>query len=243
MQKNTVTQLNPTLSIHPTLESSAENNQPHLLSGKGQFGTELIALSKPYSPQVEALRALRGQLMMRWFNQEHKSLAIVSASTGEGCSYLAANLAVVFSQLGQRTLLVDANLRDPRQSSIFKLKINIGLADILAGNADLDAVTSLDYLDSLSVLGAGNVSASSHELLSRVAFKGFIKEAITNYDVVLIDTAPVSMTADAQATVAQSGGALMVSRLNHTRITDLTEMRDQIAITGAQIVGSVINDF
>jgi Mrp family chromosome partitioning ATPase len=79
--------------------------------------------------------------------------------------------------------------------------------------------------------------------LSRVAFKGFIKEAITNYDVVLIDTAPVSMTADAQATVAHSGGALMVSRLNHTRIADLTEMRDQIAITGAQIVGSVINDF
>jgi protein-tyrosine kinase len=213
------------------------------ISVKTHFGSELIAVSKPIAPQVEAIRALRGQLMMRWFNQGHKSLALVGANAGEGCSYLAANLAVLFSQLGQRTLLVDANLRNPRQASIFNLKTNIGLADVLTAQADLAEATKVDSLEKLSVLAAGNVASNSHELLSRAAFKEFMQQAVANYDVVLVDTTPLSLAADAQATIAHCGGALMVSRLNHTKIFDLTEMRDQIAVTGAQIIGSVINDF
>jgi chain length determinant protein tyrosine kinase EpsG len=186
---------------------------------------------------------LRGQLMMRWFDDEHRSLAVVSTKSGEGCSYLAANLAVVFAQLGQRTLLVDANLRDPRQHHIFKLKANIGLSDILAGRADLGSATQLESVENLSILSAGAVASNPLELLSRASFKGLIKQAAAQYNVVLVDTTPVTITADAQATVAHCGSALLVSRLNYTKFSDLTEMRDQIAITGAQIVGSVINDF
>ena len=70
-----------------------------------------------------------------------------------------------------------------------------------------------------------------------------MNQAIGLYDVVLLDTTPATITADAQATVARCGGALLVSRLNHTRLVDLTEVRDQIAVTGARIVGVVINDF
>jgi protein-tyrosine kinase len=246
MQNNTVTQLNLPASKVQTLEPhfGKSNGASHEADfGQHRFGSELVAISQPYSPQVEALRVLRGQLMMRWFDDEHRSLAIVSARSGEGCSYLAANLAVIFAQLGQRTLLVDANLRDPRQHLIFKLKANIGLSDILAGRADLGAATQLESVENLSVLSAGAAASNPLELLSRASFKAIMKQAVVQYDVVLVDTTPVTMTADAQATVAHCGSALLVSRLNHTKFSDLTEMRDQIAITGAQIVGSVINDF
>src|SRR5690606_31480932 len=77
------------------------------------FSKALIAAYKPYTPQVEALRALRSQLMIHWFEHGNKALAVVAANAREGCSDLAANLAVVFSQLGERTLLIDANLRQP----------------------------------------------------------------------------------------------------------------------------------
>ena len=78
---------------------------------------ELVAAYQPFSPRVEQLRAIRSQLMLRWFDraEERQVLTIVGAERGEGRSYLAANLAIVFSQLGERTLLVDADMRKPRQ--------------------------------------------------------------------------------------------------------------------------------
>jgi len=216
---------------------------PYLQAGQGNFSTKLVAAYQPFTQQVEALRALRSQLMMRWFSEGYRSMAIVSASAEEGCSYLAANLAIVFSQLGEKTLLVDANLRTPSQHSIFKLKENRGLSDILAGRASLDIATKVESFVDLSVLGAGTLPPNPQELLSRATFTDFMNQAIAQYDVVLVDTTPAANTADAQATVARCGGALLVSKLNHTRIADLAAMRDQISLTGAQVVGAVINDF
>jgi len=89
---------------------------PYLLPGESDVSQEVIAAYAPFTPQVEALRALRSQLMLRWFDTDplHRALAIISAERKEGRSFLAANLAVVFSQLGERTLLIDADLRKPR---------------------------------------------------------------------------------------------------------------------------------
>ncbi len=211
--------------------------------GQGNYSEELVAAYQPFSQQVEALRALRSQLMMRWFNESNKVLAIISANAGEGGSYLAANLAVMFSQLGERTLLVDANMRNPRQHIIFNLKESRGLSDIIAGRAGLDAVSHVEHFEDLSVVGAGTVPPNPQELLNRASFSYFMNQAANQYDVVLVDTSPATGSADAQAIVARCGGALLVSRLNRTRLADINEVRNQIAVTGAQLVGAVINDF
>jgi polysaccharide biosynthesis transport protein len=207
------------------------------------FNAELIAIKQPNAPQVEALRVLRSQLLKRWFSEGHRSLAIVSANAGEASCYLAANLAVIFSQLGKSTLLIDANLRDPHQHVIFNIKANVGLSEILAGHAGFDALTESETLENLSVLAAGSVSQSSHELLSQDIFTEFMKKAVAQYEIVLIDAAPTALTADAQDTLARCEGALIVSRLNHTRLSDLIELRDQITVSDVKLVGSVINDF
>jgi chain length determinant protein tyrosine kinase EpsG len=216
---------------------------PYLQDGQGNYSEELVAAYRPFSKQVEALRALRSELMLRWFNENNKSLAIVSANSGEGGSYLAANLAVMFSQLGERTLLIDANMRDPRQHRIFNLKENRGLSDIIAGRVGLEVVNQVEFFEDLSVLGAGTPPPNPQELLNRSSFTYFMKQATSQYDVVLVDTTPATATADAQATLARCGGALLVSRLNHTRLSEITEVRNQIAVTGAHLVGAVINNF
>lgn len=218
-------------------------NYPYLLEGQGNYSNELIAAYQPFSQKVEALRALRSQLMVRWFNDSNKSLAIVSANEGEGVSYLTANLAIMFSQLGMRTLLIDANMRDPRQHILFNLKEHRGLSDIIAGRAGLDVVSHVEFFENLSVLGAGTTPPNPQELLNRASFTYFIDQANDQYDIVLVDTSAATFTADAQVTVSRCGGALLVSRLNHTRLSDLTEVRNQIAVTGASLVGAVINDF
>lgn len=227
--------------IHQVL--ALQFNYPYLQAGQGNYSDDLVAAYQPFSQQVEALRALRSQLMMRWFNEDNKSLAIVSANVGEGVSYLAANLAIMFSQLGERTLLVDANMRDPRQHKIFNLKESRGLSDIIAGRAGMDVISKVEFFENLSVIGAGTTPPNPQELLNRASFTYFIDQASSQYDVVLVDTSPATATADAQVTVARCGGALLVSRLNHTRLADLTEVRNQITVTGARVVGAVINDY
>lgn len=243
MNNNTVAQLNPLVSMLTAVENNLENNHSTMHSAKNEFDPALFVMKQPHSQQSEALRSLRSQLLLRWFNAGNKSMALVGTNVGEGCSYLAANLAVVFAQLGLRTLLVDANLRDPNQHRIFNLKNEIGLSDILAGHTGQVVINPLDTIESLSVLSAGNVPSNAQELLSRTTFIELMKQVTPQYDVVLIDTAPGTTTADAQAAAACSSGVLLVSRLNHTKLSDLSDMRDYIAITGAEIVGSVINDF
>ena len=110
-------------------------DMPHFTSASEGPSRELVAAFAPFHPRAEEMRALRTQLLIRWYNPEQgrKSLVVASPEPGEGRSYVAANLAIVFSQLGARTLLVDADLRSPRQHEIFGLPQGHGLSTLLAG--------------------------------------------------------------------------------------------------------------
>lgn len=222
---------------------SLQFDYPYLQPGQGDFDPELVAAYQPFSTQVEGLRALRSHLLLRWFNEGCKSLALVSANSGEGCSHLAANLAVVFSQLGQHTLLVDANLREPRQHKIFKLGDTRGLSDILAGRTGMEAVTRVESFVDLSVLGAGTIPPNPQELTGHSSFADFMNDAMNHYDVIIVDTPPVAQFTDALSIAVRCGGALLVSRLNHTRLSELSGVHDQITSSGARVVGAVVNDF
>src|SRR5450830_1639547 len=145
-------------------------NYPYLPRGTGNFSDKLIAAYEPFGQQVETLRAIRSQLMLRWFARGHKALVVVSINADDGAAIFAANLAVVFSQLGEQTLLVDANLRKPRQHEVFNLTQRQGLSDVLAGRADMGAVTRIESFVDLSVLGAGTLPPNPQELLSRDGF-------------------------------------------------------------------------
>jgi chain length determinant protein tyrosine kinase EpsG len=214
----------------------------YLPAHEESFSRRLIAAYQPFSPQVEALRALRSQLVLRWFQQGAKMLAVISPNPGEGCSDLAANMAVVFSQLGERTLLIDANLRNPDQHNIFHLKQSRGLSDILIGRSDLSAINKLESLNSLSVLCAGTTPPNPQELLSRRSFSELLNRLREQYDVVIIDTPPAVVASDAQTVASACGGALLVSRIDQTRMADLTNVRDQLLVCDVQIVAAIAND-
>jgi protein-tyrosine kinase len=127
---------------------------PYLQPDEGRYSVQLVAAYQPFSRQVETLRAVRSQLMLRWF-AHRKGLVIVGVDCGDGASLFAANLAVVFSQLGENTLLVDANLRNPSQQNIFDIGVQQGLSDLLAGRIGLEAVVRIEEFVSLSILPAG----------------------------------------------------------------------------------------
>jgi protein-tyrosine kinase len=218
-------------------------NYPYLQQGEGNFSDKLVAAYQPFSPQVERLRAIRSQIMLRWIARGHKSLVIASANPGEGASLFAANLAVVFSQLGEHTVLVDANLRKPSQQSIFKLNGRQGLSDMLAGRADLTAIEKVSSFVDLSVLSAGTVPPNPQELLSRSEFRSLRSELESRYDVVLYDAAALSVGSDALALASQVGGVLLVARRNHTAVAAVNMATTQLMQAGAEVIGSVLVDF
>jgi chain length determinant protein tyrosine kinase EpsG len=204
---------------------------------------ELIAAYDPFGPRVEQLRAIRTQLLIRWFNPEEgrSKLAIVSPGTGEGRSYFAANLAVIFSQLGLRTLLIDANMRTPRLHAIFRIPNRTGLSAVLAGRTDHDNVVPIPGIPMLSVLPAGSIPPNPQELLSRPAFAALLKGAQTNFDLTLVDTPAAMLYADVQSVTYRTGDAVLLTRRDHTRIADAVRIVRELTDAGARVVGSVVN--
>lgn len=224
---------------------SRQFEYPYLMPGDTSVSQEVVAAFKPFSHAVERLRALRSQLMLRSLNPdvEDRSLAIVSPENGEGRSYIAANLAVVFSQLGERTLLIDADLRRPRQHQLFCLGNQAGLSAVLSGRAEPESVISrIPNLLGLSVLPAGAVPPNPQELLSRPAFSKLLEYSRQYYDVVLIDT-PAGHTADAETVATRAGAALAISRRNITSSQRLQELVVAIRRSGTPVVGAVLNEF
>jgi protein-tyrosine kinase len=212
-------------------------------SGDSELSAELLSMRQPFSVQAEALRGLRTQLLLRWFQQERdKALAIVSARGGEGCTTIAANLAVAFAQLGERTLLIDANLRRPRLHCLFGLKMDAGLSTVLAGRATFPAaLNTIAALPNLSVLCSGPIPPNPQELLSRASFSIMMERASATHDIVIIDAPGALDYGDAQIIAARAGGCLIITRRHHTRLADIDRIKVALRPTGAALLGMVIN--
>lgn len=216
---------------------------PYVQPGEAALSPRLLAAYAPFSPQVESLRAIRSQLMLRWFASGRRALAVVGADPEDGAAQFAANLAVVLAQLGEQTLLVDANLRTPRQHELFGLKAGQGLSDLLAGRAGLDVIARVAALGELSVLPAGTLPPNPQELLSREAFRSLHALLESRYDIVLYDLAPFGAGADALAASGRAGGVLLVARKDHTCVADVARMTGQLVEAGAEVVGAVVMEF
>jgi chain length determinant protein tyrosine kinase EpsG len=212
-------------------------------SPESGLSSELVAASDPDSDAVEHLRALRSQLMLRWFenDERHAALAVVSPGPGEGRSYIAANLAVLFSQLGKRTVLIDADLRRPRQHEIFGVPGRIGLSAVLAGRAGWEAVTEIKTVPGLWLLPAGAVPPNPQELLARQGFARLISALRSSYEVILIDTPSAEACADAGTVAARAGAALMVACRDRSSVSRLASLSDDLRQFGVTIVGAVLN--
>ena len=217
---------------------------PYLVRGQSDVDASVAAAYDPFGPEVEALRSLRTHLLLRMPRaaKQGTRLAIVSAGSGDGRSHLAANLAVVFSQLGERTLLVDADLRGSRQHSLFGIDNRSGLSTILAGRSDALAVQRIPKLVDLSVVPSGPRPPNPQELLGRPAFNTFLDQAARVYDVVIVDTPAVEAHAEALTIASRVGAALVVARKNASRVADLRAMTRAMEEARIALVGAVLNE-
>ena len=222
-------------------------NYPYLKVSNGVFDSELVAAYQPFSEQAEVLRGIRSQLSINWLGAGHKALAIVSPSKGDGRSYLAANLAVMFAQANKRTLLVDCDFRNSRQHEIFKYRCGVGLSAMLVGRVrqeDLERLPeAIPFFTNLSVLGAGAKPPNPLELLSGDRFHRILNELSIYYDVILLDSPAGEGQSDFQPISVCAGSALMVTKKAKTKMAEVKKMTQTLNNSNVNVVGSVMMDF
>jgi protein-tyrosine kinase len=204
-------------------------------------GPQLIFAHDPYNARSEKIRALRTELLLL-SDGSAMVLAIVGSGPAEGRSLLAAELAVAFGQLGRRTLLVDADMRQPCQHLLFQTSNTLGLAQSIEGphQATLYRIAGLP---ATSLLTAGTSPSNPLELLSDQRFERLIHTWRKQFEFIIIDTPPVSRFADGLNVAALAGRVLVVSRSVATTFKDLKEMLRRLALTRSQVLGAIINDF
>lgn len=219
---------------------------PYLLKDDGAISDSLVAAYSPYCHQVETLRTLRSQLMLRRFTGQpnRKMLSIISPGRGEGRSFLVANLAIVFSQLGERTLLIDADMRHPCQHELFKLDNRYGFSSLLAGRCnDVQAVQRVNNFVDLSVMTSGPIPPNPQELLGRPVLTNLLAGLNEEFDVILVDTSAASDFADAHIVTARTGAAVVLARKNHSLLELVSRQTESLSRSGVEVIGTVLSEF
>ncbi len=206
-------------------------------------GKELTLAHDPYSDRSETIRSLRTELLMRSNGRRGAGMfALLSPCAGEGRSLMAAELAIAFAQLGSRTLLVDADMRRPRQHLLFGADNSVGLAQALT-DVKLQRLHGVEGVPQMAMLTSGALPPNPLELLSGGAFERLAAEWRRNYEFVVIDTPPVSQYSDGLAVASVAGHVVVLSRKNSTPFSAFTELRRKLDTTNSWVVGAVMSDF
>lgn len=206
---------------------------------------ESVMVREPQSIEAEAIRVLRTRLVAQHLREGRRSLAVCSAAADVGCTYVTLNLAVAMAQAGVRTVVVDANLRDPMIADLCGLPLEMpGLADYLATDSmTLAEIVDTGLMPNLSAIGAGEIPSNPQELLSGARFRGLVDQLLREYDLTIFDTAPANVCSDGQRVATMAGFSLIVSRKHRSYVADVKTLAKQLRADRSVVVGSILNNF
>lgn len=210
-------------------------------SGKGQR-LPVLAITQSKSLVAEAYRTLRTNLQFSSLDHPLRSLVVTSAVATEGKTTTAANLAVVLAQSGKRVVLVDADLRRPSAHKLFGLSNGAGLTTALVEEPTvLNGFLRETEVENLRLLTAGPVPPNPQELLGSQRMEELLRRLERQVDIVVLDTPPTLVVADANILAARADGVLMVVNTGRTRRTAVRQAVDSIQQVGANLIGAVLN--
>ena len=239
----------PSLAVVPAFgDGVGANKRAGVLKGASSNGhekrIELVAQHLPKSQMSEAFRALRTALLLSQPERPPQVILVTSALPREGKTTAAANLAVTLAQLGDKTVLVDADLRKPGVGRLLNLGTGkyAGLSSYLAGVSSLDLVTvPHPQIPNLAAIPTGPLPPNPADLLSSHKLSEAIAELRSKYKFVVIDSPPIMAATDAVVLSVQTDGVLLVVRSGETPKEAFTRTRDLLTSVKCHLLGVVLN--
>lgn len=208
----------------------------------GAAHASLQFLHAPFSREAEEIRRLRSELLIR-FNQHQKiKVALISAGHGDGKSYMAASLAMALSQVGKRTLLIDADLRNSSQQDLFALGSPDGLSSVLAGRIGLQHAL-IQLMPNLHILPAGPRPPNPLEILRSPQIQNLLASCEDQFDAVVVDTYAAAQASDAQMVAHQIGAAILVARKDCSGMDALRQVTEEMQAARVELLGMIYNQF
>lgn len=210
---------------------------------------EIITRADPKSPVSEVFRTLRTNLQYMKKSNSCQTLVITSTVQGEGKSFVAANLAVTFAQASKKTLIIDADMRRPRQHTIFGVDMFPGLSNYLSGvnlsrsrhETSIKECIYATKIDNLYMMPSGNIPPNPSELLQSRKLNALLNEIEPNFDVIIFDGAPCLLVTDSTIISRVVDATILVASQNKTKMDDLKEAKRRINHVGGNIAGVVLN--
>jgi protein-tyrosine kinase len=225
---------------------SQQFNYPYQGRAPENVSAELVVATDPFDATAEFFRDVRTQLLGSVFNAGRPrklALAVCSTNVGDGKTFFAANLAVAFSQLSGRTLLIDADMRSPRQQELFGTDPSVlGLSNILSGRAEANVAKPIESLPNLYLLTVGVVPPNPLELVQGQAFDHLIDSVLPKFDYVIVDTPAADHGADGRVIAAKCGAAIVVGRKGVTQIDQLKTLSNSLKKSCDVFVGALLNE-
>jgi protein-tyrosine kinase len=204
---------------------------------------QLIVAHDLQHAHSEAIRGLCSELLLRTRNQGGAIISVLSPCAGEGRSQLAAEIAIGFAQLGRRTLLVDADMRHPRQHILFGVDNVSGLANGLVDTTAKLQVHGIEGLPQMALFTSGTSPSNPLELLTGIRFEQLALQWRRSFEYVIVDTPPAAESSDAIAVASVAANVLLLSRANVTPFSALKEVARKLETTHARTLGAVIGRF
>ncbi|MCX6907874.1 MAG: polysaccharide biosynthesis tyrosine autokinase [Verrucomicrobia bacterium] len=198
--------------------------------------------SHPNSAVAEAFHNLRATLDLIPGAKDSKVLMVTSSVPGEGKSFVASNLAIVFAQANLRTLLVDADLRRPGVHKSYLIETDAGLSAFLANSLSVGEIIHKTTIKNLDVVVVGAIPKKPAELLGSPRMRELIEEASKRYDRILIDSPPVNVVSDPLVLLPQSQGIIFVTKFRMARRGVVVRGLNKLRSSGGRVLGVVLND-
>lgn len=223
------------------LDSSKRDHKGRkaIIDGRSQ----LLAVMQPDDPAIESLRSLRTGLSFATLGANNKNIVITGATSALGKSFVSANLSALLASAGKRVLLIETDMRRPQLGAYFGYEPRAGLSNLLAGQKRFEDVVieNAASINGLDVLPSGQVPPNPGELLLTDAFNALLDRVQSDYDHILLDSAPILPVGDTLAVARQASTVLMVVRAEVSTLGEIRDAIRKLEASGARIKGIIFN--
>ncbi len=229
--------------LEASLETSSISRIPHLPLRSGMM-PEIEWLLRPATFPADEFRKLFLTLGGDQGTSERaRVLGVLSAVPREGKTLVATGLAIAAARAGYATILVDGDLKRPRIHEVFSLDGEVGILDHLAGRTSIDAIVHSTRFENLSILPAGTPTPDLERLAQPRALAKLIEQLRGRYQVVVIDTSPTLLSADAFVFARHADARVLVASASSSKVGPLRQAMAQLRHLGIEVSGTVINRF